>query len=92
MHEGSSQQSSAAPPNADFSLHSPGQHLHPAAQMLMLYALTQKHGIKMAYLLPCLPLSKHCIIQLYLSEGLQQQSTRLCTNVSHKVTNVNGSV
>jgi len=65
MHEGSSQQSGAAPSNADFSLHSPGQHLHPAPQLLMLYALTLRHGIKIAYLLSYLTGSaKHCITQL----------------------------
>ena len=60
MHEGSSQQSGAAPSNVDFSLHSPGQHLHPAPQLLILYALIQRHGTEIAYLLPCLTASHSC--------------------------------
>ncbi len=71
MHEGSSQQSSAAPSNADFSLHSPGQHLQPAPQVLMLYALTQRHGVTVAYLLLCLTgqALHHMVVSHSISEG-----------------------
>ena len=71
MHEGSSQQSGAAPSNADFNLHNPGQNLHPAPQLLTLHVLMQRHGVRAAYLLPCLTdqASHHTVVPHSISEG-----------------------